>query len=110
VSLQADVRRSPRGYEIIEPYYRTGPLPQVSGSIHREHGTLEYLHRWEQIIGELCRAGFVIEDLAEPMHADPVAQPGTFGERSRFIPPYVRIKARRVERPIPSPAARIVTA
>ena len=96
VSLQADTARSTRGYEIVEPYYRTEPLPQVQGSIHREHGTLEYLHRWEQLIGNLCRAGFVIEDAAEPNHSDPASRPGTFGDRSRYIPPYIRLKARRV--------------
>ena len=93
-SLQADVRPSPRGYELIEPYYRTGPLPPVAGSRHREEGTLEYLHRWEQLVGELCRSGFVVEDLVEPLHADDRAPLGTFAHRSRYTPPYVRIKAR----------------
>jgi SAM-dependent methyltransferase len=94
-SLQADVQRSARGYELIEPYYRSGPLPPVVGSPHREEGTLEYLHRWEEIIGLLCRAGFVIEDLIEPLHAAASAENGTFAHRSRYVAPYVRIKARR---------------
>lgn len=97
-SLQADVKpaASGRGYEVQEHYYRTTPLPAVAGSIHRETGTIEYLHRWEQLIGGLCRAGFVIEDLMEPNHADDAAEAGTFGHRSRYVPPYVLIKARRV--------------
>ncbi len=95
-SLQADVKPSPRGYELIEPYYRTGPLPPVLGSPHREEGTLEYLHRWEELIGGLCRAGFVVEDLVEPLHAKPDAETGSFADRSRYVAPYVRIKARRV--------------
>src|SRR5262245_5568220 len=94
-SLQAEVQPSSRGYELVEPYYRSGPLPPVAGSPHREEGTLEYLHRWEEILGLLCRAGFVIEDLIEPLHAKPDAAPGTFAHRSRYIAPYVRIKARR---------------
>jgi hypothetical protein len=94
-SLQADVTPSPRGYELVEPYYRAGPLPPVAGSQHREEGTLEYLHRWEEILGLLCRAGFVIEDLVEPLHAKNDAAPGTFAHRSRYVAPYVRIKARR---------------
>jgi SAM-dependent methyltransferase/ADP-ribose pyrophosphatase YjhB (NUDIX family) len=98
VSLQADVRASARGYELIEPYYRAGPLPPVAGSKHREVGTLEFLHRWEQLIGGLCRAGFTIEDLAEPLHANEESDPGEFKHRSRYVPPYVRIKARRVPR------------
>lgn len=95
-SLQADIRCSPRGYELIEPYYREGPLPPVVGSPHREEGTLEYLHRWEEILGLLCRSGFVIEDLIEPLHAKHDAAAGSFAHRSQFVAPYVRIKARRV--------------
>jgi SAM-dependent methyltransferase len=94
-SLQADIQASTRGYELIEPYYRTGPLPPVAGSPHREEGTLEYLHRWEEILGLLCRAGFVVEDVVEPLHATPDASPGSFAHRSRYVAPYVRIKARR---------------
>ncbi len=94
-SLQADIAPSLRGYELIEPYYRSGPLPAVVGSRHREERTLEYLHRWEELLGLLCRAGFVIEDLLEPRHAEADAEPASFGHRSRFVAPYVRIKARR---------------
>jgi len=94
-SLQADVRPSPGGYELIEPYYRSGPLPAVEGSPHREPGTLEYLHRLEDLLGGLCRAGFAIEDLIEPLHARPDAERGTFAHRSAFVAPYLRIKARR---------------
>lgn len=95
-SLQADVRPGSRGYELIEPYYRSGPLPPVVGSPHREEGTLEYLHRWEELIGLMCRAGFVIEDLVEPVHAKADAEAGSFADRSRYVAPYVRVKARRV--------------
>ncbi len=95
-SLQTGVRASVNGYELEEPYYRGGPLPQVAGSPHREEGTLEFLHRWEELIGELCRAGFVIEDLLEPVHGNAQAAPGEFAHRSRYVAPYVRIKARRI--------------
>ena len=43
-SLQASQEASQNGYELTEPYYRTGPLPAVSGSLTREEGTLEFLH------------------------------------------------------------------
>ena len=99
-SLQASQEVSQNGYELTEPYYRTGPLPAVSGSLTREEGTLEFLHRWEQIVGGMCRAGFVIEDLTEPFHADPNAEYSSFGHRSWFVAPYVRIKARRISRQI----------
>ena len=95
-SLQASAAPGPRGYDLLEPYYRTGPLPPVAGSPHRELGTLEFLHRWEELLGGMCRAGFAIEDLYEPLHGDERAALGSFAHRSRYVAPYVRIKARRV--------------
>ena len=94
-SLQAQAYPSASGYELTEPYYRRGPLPPVIGSPHREEGTAEFLHRWEELIGGLCRAGFVVEDLIEPQHARRGAARGTFAHRSQYVAPYVRIKARR---------------
>jgi len=94
-SLQAGIQRSPKGYELTEPYYRTGPLPAVKGTRLREDGTMEFLHRWEEIIGGICRSGFVIEDLVEPFHADPDAPRDSFADRCCYTAPYMRIKARR---------------
>jgi hypothetical protein len=108
-SLQSGVEPSRRGYELTEPYYRTGPLPPVSGSSHREEGTLEFLHRWEELIGGLCRSGFVVEDLCEPLHTKPEAASGSFAHRSRYVPPYVRIKARRIGPPAGGTAAKVWT-
>jgi SAM-dependent methyltransferase len=95
VSLQVAAKRQASGYTIEEPYYRMGPLAPAEPSRIRERGATEYLHRWEELIGGLCRAGFVIEDLLEPMHAKGDAEPGTFAHRAKYIAPYVRIKARR---------------
>lgn len=95
-SLQAAAQPDGRSYAITEPYYRAGSLPAVEGSAHRESGTLEFLHRWEDLLGGLCRSGFVIEDVLEPLLAQPQAAVGSFAHRSMFLPPYVRIKARRV--------------
>jgi hypothetical protein len=84
-------------------------LPPVVGSPHREEGTLEYLYRWEEILGLMCRAGFVIEDLIEPRHAKSDAAPGAFAHRSRYVAPYVRIKARRVGPPLSNAASPLWT-
>ncbi len=105
-SLQASVSPGPRGYEVVEPYYRQGPLPAVAGSPHRELGTLEFLHRWEELLGGMCRAGFAIEDLYEPLHADDRAATGSFAHRSGYLAPYVRIKARRLAAPAINGAAK----
>ena len=96
VSLQTSILpAADGGYRLEEPYYRSGTLPQVAGSEHREVGTREYLHRLEELLGGMCRAGFVIEDLKEPRHGDPNASKGTFAARSYYVPPYVAIKATR---------------
>nr|WP_145064208.1 class I SAM-dependent methyltransferase [Adhaeretor mobilis] len=101
VSLQAGLKAEGNAYDLLVPYYRdyqgkNQPLPSPTGpSRLREPGTVEYLHRWEQLLGGMCRAGFVIEDLIEPVHADAEAAVGTFGHRGQFIAPYFRVKARR---------------
>jgi ubiquinone/menaquinone biosynthesis C-methylase UbiE len=96
-SLQAEARPSGAGYRLSEPYYRDTPLPPSEPCRVREPGTLEFVHRWEQLIGGMCRAGFVIEDLVEPVHAEENAEVGSFAHRSQFVAPYVRIKARRID-------------
>jgi SAM-dependent methyltransferase len=108
-SLQAEVTPSGRGYELAEPYYRQGPLPTVEGSLHREAGTLEFLHRWEEIVGGLCRTGFVVEDLTEPFHADDEAERGAWRHRCQYVAPYVRIKARRTGEPSIASGRRLWT-
>ncbi len=96
VSMQASVKPSPEGYIITEPYYRSGALPASEPSLHREPGTLEFLHRWGEMLGGLCRAGFIIEDVMEPRYTEPNAASGTFGHRSLYVPPYIEIKARKL--------------
>lgn len=98
ITMQIVDRDDRDRYVIGVEYYHTGPLPPVADVSYRESGAVEYLHRWDVLIGDLCRAGFVIEDLREPFRADPKAQPGHFGHRGRFAAPYVRLKARRLPR------------
>jgi SAM-dependent methyltransferase len=105
VSLQASALPGPHGYTINTAYKRSEPLPLMIGkSEHRERDAAEFIHRWEDLIGGLCRSGFVIEDLQEPDYANPMASSGSFGHRSQFIPPYVAIKARRTGNPVETAA------
>lgn len=97
-SLQATLQPNSQSsnYEIERNYYSNRPVPPPTmANLIREPGTHEFVHRWEHLIGGMCQAGFVIEDLTEPNHAQPQAPSGSFGHRSSFIAPYVRIKARR---------------
>ncbi|MGH7202241.1 MAG: class I SAM-dependent methyltransferase, partial [Planctomycetaceae bacterium] len=97
-SLQITHRDEQNRYVVGLEYYRSGPLPRTEDASYREAGATEYLHRWEQLVGELCRAGFVIEDFREPSRADANSPPGQFGHRGRFTAPYVRLRARRLPR------------
>lgn len=97
-NLQASALPGPQGYVIHDTYYRHEPLPPLLGDYeHRESGAIEFLHCWEALLGGLCRSGFVIEDVREPNYANPMSPSGSFRHRSQFIPPYVAIKARRIE-------------
>ena len=62
----------------------------------REPSTREVAHSLESLLGGICRNGMVIEDIHEPNHANRDSAADTMGHRSRFIPPYLRIKARKV--------------
>ena len=101
-SLQASMSCDQDGrYRLEHRYYRDTPVPppvtvNKNSRRLREPGAIEFLHRWEQIIGGMCRAGFVIEDLVEPVHAKQDAAAGSFADRASYIAPYVRIKARRI--------------
>ncbi|MGV3484564.1 MAG: class I SAM-dependent methyltransferase [Planctomycetaceae bacterium] len=111
VSLQASLEISGDArYRLDHTYYREDPIPASSESSAvarriRERGAVEYLHRLEQLIGGICRAGMVIEDFIEPVHADESAGPNTFGDRARYIAPYFRIKARKGSA---APAAKLL--
>jgi ubiquinone/menaquinone biosynthesis C-methylase UbiE len=72
------------------------PASMLSPSPLREPDTIEFAHSLESILGGICRSGMVIEDVREPDHANSFAIPGSIGHRSRFIPPYLRVKARKL--------------
>ncbi|MCA9062287.1 MAG: class I SAM-dependent methyltransferase [Planctomycetaceae bacterium] len=97
VSLQISHRNEREQFVIGVEYYHSGPLPRQQDESYRETGATEYLHTLEKLVGGLCRNGFVIEDFREPRRADPRAPVHHFGYGGRFVPPYLRIKARRLK-------------
>jgi len=100
-SLQSDIEPQQGKYRLKHGYYDKSPLPaEPKPNLIREEGTLEYVHRWEELIGAMCDAGFAIEALSEPMHAKQDASHGSFAHRSSLIAPYVRVKARRNSEPV----------
>jgi len=97
-SLQIVERDHHDRYVLGVTYYHQGALPPVGDDSYREPGAVEFLHRWEDLVGGLCRAGLVIEDLREPRRGNDRAAPGHFGHRGLYVAPYVRLKARRLPR------------
>lgn len=100
MNLQASLEPIAGHYRIEQPTGTETPAKKaISPSRLREPGTEEYAHRLEAIIGGICRAGMVIEDLVEPRHGKPNEPVGSFAHRCSYIPPYLRIKARRTGKP-----------
>jgi SAM-dependent methyltransferase len=95
INLQSSYLHSPQGYTILHSYFTREPLPPLPESTeHREADNFEFIHSWQDLIGGMCAAGFSVEGLVEPRHCQTNASPGTFGDRSCFVPPYAKIKAR----------------
>jgi len=95
-SLQATLEPNAAGrYELLAPQTSREPLPPAGPSRLREVGTQEFVHPLSALLGGICAAGFTIEDVWEPDHARPGAAAGSFAHRAGFLPPYVRVRARR---------------
>jgi SAM-dependent methyltransferase len=95
-SLQAALEPGAGGrYELVHPQSLADPLPPAGPSRLRETGTHEFIHSLSVLLGGICAAGFTIEDFCEPDHARPGAPVGSFAHRASFVPPYIRILARR---------------
>lgn len=96
MNLQASLEPTNGRYVIEQPYLgNLVATPPNGPSRLREQGTREVIHSLQSILGGMCRAGFSIEDLTEPSHGKLDQPPGTFAHRCAFIPPYIRVKARR---------------
>jgi SAM-dependent methyltransferase len=95
-SLQASLEPNAAGrYELVHELARREPLPPEPPGRLREAGTQEFIHSLTSLLGGICRAGFTIEDVHEPEHAEATAAVGSFGHRAAHLPPYLRILARR---------------
>jgi SAM-dependent methyltransferase len=94
-NLQCATEFTSGGYNLQAPYYSGAALPAAPSSRFREAGTLEFVHRWEELVGGLCRSGFTLEDLVEVQRGSADAAPGSFDHRCHYVAPYVRLLARR---------------
>ena len=95
-SLQASVEPGMGGrYEFLHPQAGGEPLPPQAPSRLRESGTQEFIHSLTSLLGGICAAGFTIEDVCEPDHTAAGAAAGSFAHRAAYVPPYIRVLARR---------------
>jgi len=95
-SLQATIEPAASGrYELVHPQTSSAPLPPAPPSRLREAGTHEFVHSLAALLGGICAAGFSLEDVCEPDHTRPAATAGSFAHRAAYLPPYLRILARR---------------
>jgi SAM-dependent methyltransferase len=102
INLQASLETSTGQYVVEHAYGDPSPVTAASQpNALREPGTREFVHSWTAILGGICRSGMVIEDVVEPDHSDRTSLPGTFGHRCTYIPPYIRLKARRIDHGTP---------
>ncbi|MEW6046762.1 MAG: class I SAM-dependent methyltransferase [Bacillota bacterium] len=86
------------GYRVVRPQKPGEPLVHEYWEIDGKRvtvGTVEFFHPLHDLIGGLCRAGFVIEDFSEDERGDPTAPPGSWDHLRAFFPPLLAIKARR---------------
>jgi SAM-dependent methyltransferase len=97
MNLQASLELIHGRYVIETPVGQAAKsIPAGQSSLLREPETIEFAHSLDAIVGGICRAGMSIEAISEPDHAKLDSEPGTMGHRSRFIRPYLRVKARKL--------------
>jgi SAM-dependent methyltransferase len=107
LSLQCSFNRADGGwYRVEHPQWKGTCISAAEESQEelgligsREHSTREFPHALDELIGGLCRSGFSIEDFTEPPRADGWATDGASYHQAIYIPPYFKIKARRMPPP-----------
>jgi SAM-dependent methyltransferase len=83
-------------YRMIHPQGSGRPipwqleLPDGTGTLNTWH----YIHRLQDLVGGLIRAGFTIHELAERPLGDPEAEQGTPEHLATFVPSFIRILAK----------------
>lgn len=99
-ALQANLNWTEEGgYAVGKPLY-DGQQAVNPESLHpfRESGVNEFIHSLDSLLGGLCQSGFHIEDFQEPSRGDMWAAKNSFEHRSHYLPPYLKIKARKQSR------------
>jgi SAM-dependent methyltransferase len=56
-----------------------------------------YIHSLDELIGQLCEAGFTIKRFAETQTGDLSSGPGTYSHLAAFVPPFFAMLSQRSE-------------
>jgi SAM-dependent methyltransferase len=97
-TLQSSAMMVGEGYQLLHPAFAGTTVDSGNATAAQplEAGTIETIHPLAALIGGLCESGFVIEAFAEPTRADAWAEPGSRQHRACYLPPYFKLKARRL--------------
>jgi len=98
IQLDEAVRWDGAAYRIVHPVGSGTPIQwQSAEPVDGEPVTCwHFAHSIRELFGALCAAGFVIERVSEPGAADPDARPGSPEHLAAYLPPFIRLLARRV--------------
>lgn len=84
------------GYELLDQTrFAAGQSTEPNQSPLRERGTREFAHSLHELLGALCRTGFLIENFEEPLRANEWAQPNTIEHLACHTSVYFKVAARK---------------
>ncbi|TMC27466.1 MAG: methyltransferase domain-containing protein [Chloroflexi bacterium] len=97
------------GWGFKQRYFESSPVPRKSatwefGDVRVEAPTLEYAHRFSDLVNACVRAKLVVDGLWEWSPNDEGGEPGSDDDLETYLPAYIAIRARRL--PVAASTAR----
>jgi SAM-dependent methyltransferase len=95
------------GWTFKQPYFDNGPVPFKDATwafddVKVEAPTLEYGHRFSDLVNACVRAKLIVDGLWEWSPGDAGGPPGSDDDLESYLPAYIAIRARR----LPAAASR----
>jgi SAM-dependent methyltransferase len=89
------------GWGFKQRYFEDGPVPQKSptwefGEVRVDAPTLEYAHRFSDLVNACVRAKLVVDGLWEWSPSRDGGEPGSDDDLEAYLPAYIAIRARRL--------------